>query len=238
MRALFPPWSNTALRLALAGLVLMLISVPVMSMVYVRTPWNTDQFTAVDQPVEFDHRHHAIDDGIDCLYCHYGAESSRNAGVPATEVCMGCHAQIHNDSPLLEPVRRSYFSGRSVPWNRVHDLGDFVYFDHAVHVQRDIGCVSCHGRVDRMPRVEKVSNMTMAWCLDCHRNYDGARGGHGASLADWEHTLGEPPTSEAADSPPEDYEPLRGQLHEIDLLNQYTRKGALTPLTTCTACHR
>jgi hypothetical protein len=170
MSALFPRWSNTAFRLSLVAIAGVALAGVAGAMVYVRTPWNTGVADAVDQPVQFDHRHHVIDDGIDCIYCHVGAESSDYAGVPATDVCMGCHAQIWNESPLLETVRRSYFSGQAVPWNRVHDLPDFVYFNHAVHVQRGIGCVACHGRVDRMARVYETRALSMGFCLDCHRN--------------------------------------------------------------------
>lgn len=169
MRALFPAWTNTAYRLALAALVGGAIAGPIGLMWYVRTPWNTGENDAVDQPVEFDHRHHVIDDRIDCLYCHKEAEVSANAGVPATEVCMGCHTQVYNESPLLETVRRSYFSNKAIPWNRVHDVPDFAYFNHAVHVQGGVGCVNCHGRVDQMARVYKVASLNMGWCLDCHQ---------------------------------------------------------------------
>lgn len=165
---LFPRWTNGAYWAALVAIAGTVIGGLVALMLYVRTPWITRELDAVDQPVEFDHRHHVIDDEIACLYCHRAAEVSASAGVPATEVCMGCHAQIYNESPLLETVRRSYFSGKPIPWNRVHNLPDFVYFNHAVHVQGGIGCVSCHGRVDQMARVYKVESLSMGWCLDCH----------------------------------------------------------------------
>lgn len=169
MAALFPRWSNTAILLALFALLLLIIGTVVALMVYVRTPYNTGQGIPIDQPVEFDHRHHTIDDGIACLYCHSGAEKWEYAGVPPTDLCMGCHNQIWNDSPLLEPVRRSYFSGEPIPWNRVHKLPDFVYFNHAVHVTAGIDCISCHGKVEEMARVYQVAPFTMGWCLDCHR---------------------------------------------------------------------
>lgn len=139
-------------------------------MVYVRTPASTGQYTPIDQPVQFDHRHHVQDDGIDCRYCHNTVERSPTAGLPATEVCMGCHSQIWNQSPMLETVRRSYYSGKSIPWNRVYFLPDFVYFNHSIHVNKGIGCVSCHGRVDEMAVVFQVPSLHMEWCLDCHRN--------------------------------------------------------------------
>lgn len=216
MTALFPPWTNTAYRIALVALVLFVAGVIVGLMIYVRTPYNTLQYLAIDQPVEFDHRHHVRDDGIDCLYCHNAAETSPSAGIPSTDVCMGCHNQIWNQSPLLEPVRRSYFSGQSIPWIRVHDLPDFAYFNHAVHVQGGVGCVHCHGRVDLMPRVYRVAPLNMNWCLDCHRNPRAHLAGaprvteHGSM---WGATL-------------EELEP------DVPAGRQITR------LTTCTACHR
>jgi hypothetical protein len=138
-------------------------------MIFVRTPLRRGQFDPIDQPVEFDHRHHSGDDAIDCQYCHSTAAKSPSAGIPSTDVCMGCHSQVWSKSPLLEPVRRSYFSGSPIPWNRVHDVPDFVYFSHEAHVNHGVGCVSCHGRVDQMARVYQVASLTMGWCLDCHR---------------------------------------------------------------------
>lgn len=234
MKALFPRWSNTAYRLAWLGLLGVGPLAITGAMVYVRTPWNTGVGDAVDQPVQFDHRHHVIDDDIDCLYCHTGAESSDYAGVPATEVCMGCHAQIWNESPLLEPVRRSYFSGQAIPWNRVHDLPDFVYFNHAVHVQRGVGCVECHGRVDRMARVYQTRSLTMGFCLDCHsrasellETHAPAAGEAGESVA---HAAGE---GEGAAQPA-----LFGRLAigEGSPLSLGPKRH--DALTTCSACHR
>ena len=126
--------------------------------------------TPLDQPVQFSHKHHVLDDGIECRYCHNSVDKSAYAGVPATEVCMSCHSQIWSNSPLLEPVRESFRSGRPIKWARVHDLPDFVYFNHSVHVKKGIGCVSCHGRVDQMPITYKENDLTMRWCLNCHRN--------------------------------------------------------------------
>ncbi len=169
MADIFPPWSNAAIRAALALVVLGAAGSVAAVIVFVRTPWRRKEFEPTDQPVVFDHRHHTQDDGIDCRYCHNTVDRAANAGIPSTDLCMGCHNQIWNQSPLLEPVRRSYFSRMPIPWNRVHDLPDFVYFDHSVHVNHGVGCVSCHGRVDQMPRVYQVASLTMDWCLDCHR---------------------------------------------------------------------
>ncbi len=186
---------------------------------YVRSPWNTAQAQPIDQPVEFDHRHHVGDDGIDCIYCHTGAETSPHAGVPGTDVCMGCHGQIWSNSPLLENVRRSYFANQPLPWNRVHALADFAYFDHAVHVRRGLGCSACHGRVDQMARVEKVAPLTMQWCLDCHRAFEA-------------NPLTIP--ARATDG----YEALQSALYEVNVTDELLRAGAVSSLTTCTACHR
>ncbi len=170
MSAPFPQWANTAFRLFLGGTVVSLIAGPVLLMYWMRTPWITEQGVPIAQPVPFDHRHHVVDDGLDCRYCHTSVERSASAGLPAASVCMNCHSQIWNSSPLLEPVRASFFSGQPITWRRVHDLPDFVYFDHSIHVNKGVGCVSCHGRIDQMPQVAKHAPLTMGWCLECHRN--------------------------------------------------------------------
>src|SRR5262249_10487896 len=121
-------------------------------------------------PIPFDHRHHVRDDGIDCLFCHDGADRSAYAGIPGADRCMGCHAQIWNDSSLIAPIRDSAATGRAIRWRRVHSLPDFVYFDHSIHVTRGIGCVECHGDVDNMAAVFQVHRLNMSWCLDCHRD--------------------------------------------------------------------
>ena len=170
MPALFSPQSNRHLRLVLT----VIVAAPIVSLVglciWVRTPWVTGESWNVEQPIEFDHRHHVEDDGIDCLYCHSAAERSQHAGIPPNSTCMGCHNQIWNETPQLELMRENYFARRSTAWGAVHDLPDFVYFNHAIHLDHGIGCSSCHGRVDQMPRVYQVSPLTMGWCLDCHRN--------------------------------------------------------------------
>ena len=170
MEGLFPRWSDSAFRFSLLGLVIVFVLVVTGLMVYVRTPYNLQEGYLVEQPVQFDHRHHVRDDGIECLYCHSLAEHSASAGVPPTELCMGCHSQIWGQSAELEPVRHSFFSDSAMQWNRVHDLPDFVYFDHSVHVHAGVKCEQCHGDVADMPVVYKVRSFTMGFCLDCHRN--------------------------------------------------------------------
>ena len=108
--------------------------------------------------------------GIDCRYCHTSVETEGFAGMPPTHTCMTCHSQIWSDSPMLEPVRASLRERKPLAWTRVHDLPDFVYFHHGIHVQKGVACVSCHGRVDQMPLTWKEEPMTMEWCLNCHRH--------------------------------------------------------------------
>lgn len=167
---LFSPWSNTVLWIALAGAALGAVAVAALPMLWVRTPYVTGEGQPIDQPVKFDHRHHSRDDGIDCLYCHENARRSPYAGVPPTSRCMGCHAQIWTSSPELELVRASFFDARPIRWRRVNSLPKHVFFDHSIHLAKGVGCVSCHGRVDRMPAVQQDASLTMAWCLGCHRD--------------------------------------------------------------------
>ncbi|HEU4729233.1 MAG TPA: cytochrome c3 family protein [Kofleriaceae bacterium] len=167
---MFPPWANTATHVVLGVLAAGFAAVLAAPMVCARTPYATGAGDPLLQPVLFDHRHHVRDDGIDCLYCHEGAERSPYAGIPATERCMGCHDQIWSDSDPIAPLRDSLATGQPIRWQRVHSLPDFVYFDHAIHTRRGIGCVSCHGRVDEMAAVYQVHPLTMRWCLDCHRD--------------------------------------------------------------------
>ena len=169
MASVLPPWSNTAVRLIGVSIGIVAFAMLAAPMVYVRTPWAREQNVVRDQPVEFDHRHHNRDDGIDCRYCHNTVDRAASAGIPSTDKCMGCHGQIWNQSPMLEVVRRSFFSGQPIPWNRVTRLPGFVYFNHSIHVSKGFGCATCHGRVDEMAAVYQVRSLTMGFCLDCHR---------------------------------------------------------------------
>ncbi len=122
------------------------------------------------QPVQFSHKHHVQDDGIDCRYCHTTVETQAYAGMPPTHTCMTCHSQIWAESPALAAVRESYFERKPIEWQRVHDLPDYVYFNHSIHVKKGIACIICHGRVDLMPLVWKVKPLNMVWCLSCHKS--------------------------------------------------------------------
>ncbi|MDP9169153.1 MAG: cytochrome c family protein [Acidobacteriota bacterium] len=130
----------------------------------------TRQGDAREQPIPFSHAHHVASMGIDCRYCHTSVENSDYAVVPPTKTCMNCHSQIWINSPTLEPVRESYRTNESIKWTKVHDLPDYVYFNHSIHVKKGVGCETCHGRVDKMPLMYQNASLEMRWCLDCHRN--------------------------------------------------------------------
>jgi Cytochrome c7 and related cytochrome c len=134
----------------------------------------SDYYTGVGMPhrqeVPFSHQHHVGGLGIDCRYCHDLVETAATAGIPPTYTCMTCHAQIWTGAPMLAPVRQSLADGTPLRWRRIHDLPDYVYFDHSIHVAKGVGCVTCHGRVDEMRLTAKHVPLTMAWCLDCHRD--------------------------------------------------------------------
>jgi hypothetical protein len=167
------------------------------------------------QPIPFSHKHHVRDDGIDCRYCHNSVEKSSFAGIPSTHTCMSCHSQLFTDQAMLAPVRESMASGEPLHWKRVHDLPDFVYFDHSIHIAKGVGCIECHGHVDRMPLVRRVASLQMQWCLECHRNPEPHR--RKASLV-----FEMKPTSEvrAAGGMPD------------------TRIASVRRLTDCSTCHR
>src|SRR6516164_7788605 len=135
-----------------------------------RSSYMTGQFISQPQPVQFSHKHHVGDDGIDCRYCHTSVETSAFAGIPPTHVCMSCHSQIWPDSPYLAPVRESYATNTPLEWVRVHDLPDYVYFNHSIHINKGVACIMCHGRVDTMPLTHREKSLEMKWCLSCHRS--------------------------------------------------------------------
>ena len=124
---------------------------------------------AKDQPVPFSHKHHVTGMGIDCRYCHTSVEESAFAGIPPVETCMSCHSLVWTEAPLLEPVRAAWRDEVPLQWTRIHDLPDFVYFRHDIHVAKGVGCTSCHGPVDQMPLMYKENTLNMEWCLECHR---------------------------------------------------------------------
>jgi hypothetical protein len=141
----------------------------VVTMLYL-SGYHTKQADFVEQPIQFSHAHHVGGMGIDCRYCHTSVEESAFANIPPTKTCMNCHSQIWTNAPILEPVRASFRDNTPLSWVRVHDLPDFVYFNHGIHVNKGVGCATCHGPVDKMPLIYQQSTLMMNWCLDCHRN--------------------------------------------------------------------
>ncbi len=170
MAQVFSPTWSMLFRVGFYGVPIVASAVIYAWAIIVRSPYSTEVGVAREQPVPFGHEHHVSGLGIDCRYCHTSVEKSAFAGIPSTDICMHCHSQIWRDSPTLEPVRASARTGEPIAWRRVHDLPDFVFFDHSIHVSKGVGCESCHGRVDQMPLTWKTKSLYMDWCLDCHRN--------------------------------------------------------------------
>jgi hypothetical protein len=167
---IFHPSTNTLSRLSIFGFAFVVLGLMILTYLITRSPYQTQVDVVREQPVPFSHEHHVRGLGIDCRYCHNTVETAPGAGMPPTYTCMSCHSQIWSDSPMLEPVRASLAGGKPLRWTRVHDLPDFVYFHHGIHVQKGVACVECHGRVDLMPMTWKAKPLTMEWCLDCHRH--------------------------------------------------------------------
>ena len=170
MAQVFDRSSNALARfsLVLTGIIVIALGVTLDQLQ--RSPWVTRQGQRPDQPIPFSHKHHVEGLGLQCQYCHTQVENAAYAGIPPTKTCINCHAQIWTNADLLEPVRQSWATGASIQWIRVHDLPDYVYFNHEIHVNKGIGCASCHGRVDEMPLMYQQNTLQMEWCLDCHRN--------------------------------------------------------------------
>lgn len=162
--------ANTFAKLSIFGVVFLVAVVLWAGAMIVRSPYETMQNVPREQPVPFSHEHHVGGLGIDCRYCHINVETSSYANIPATKICMNCHQQLWAVTPTLEPVRESYRTGKSIEWTRVNDLPEYVYFNHSIHVNKGVGCSTCHGRVDKMPLTWQAQPLTMQWCLDCHRH--------------------------------------------------------------------
>jgi hypothetical protein len=170
MSQVFPKSANTWSKGSIIAIVFVLLGLGLVVLTIQRSDFVTTANAFVEQPVQFSHQHHAGGIGIECRYCHTSVEVSPSAGIPPTKTCINCHSQIWATSPYLEPVRASFRDDKPLNWNRVHDLPDFVYFNHSIHVRKGVGCETCHGRVDRMPLMIQKSSLQMEWCLDCHRD--------------------------------------------------------------------
>ena len=184
-----------------------------------RSPYVTQATIVRDQPVPFSHKHHVGDAGIDCRYCHTSVETSAVAGLPPTKTCMNCHSQLFAQSPILEPVRESFRSGKPLRWTKVHDLPDFVYFNHSIHVNKGVGCTTCHGQVDQMPLMWQQASLQMEWCLQCHRAPEQfIRPRNRVFSVDWQ--------------PPND------QVEQGKRLAREYKLQSTAVLTSCSTCHR
>ncbi len=211
--------ANTLAKLSIFGGLLAVGLVLLFMNAIESSGWVTTQNEIKTQPVQFSHARHVGGNGIDCRYCHTSVETSAFAGIPPTKTCMNCHSQIFNQASYLEPVRASYRTNTSLHWVRVHDLPDFVYFNHSIHVNKGVGCSTCHGRVDEMPLVVQVQSLQMQWCLNCHRHperYVRPR----ADVFRMDYT---PPTDQIA----------LGK----KLVAEYHIKN-VAALTSCSTCHR
>src|SRR6266699_24886 len=174
MPQIFRHSTNYLARGTIFGAIFILIAALFVGAEINRSGWNTGQWIERQQPIQFSHKHHVGDDGIDCRYCHTSVETSAVAGIPPTKTCMNCHSVLFNSASYLEPIRESVRTDTSIEWNKVHRLADFVYFNHSIHVIKGVGCSTCHGQVNQMPLVFQANTLLMQWCVDCHRNPEQA----------------------------------------------------------------
>lgn len=169
MSQIFHPSINVLARLSLLLVILLLAGFGWLGFYVSSSPFVTEVGVAKAQAVPYSHQLHVGQLGLDCRYCHTSVETSNTASIPPTSTCMGCHAQVATDSPALQLVRDSLQNNKPLEWTRVHDLPDYVYFNHSIHVKQGVGCETCHGRIDQMDVVIKTQTMQMSWCLECHR---------------------------------------------------------------------
>ncbi len=170
MPQVFPKSFNVLTRVLVLGLPLLAAGGGVAGAVFYRSDYTTGAREVVEQPVPFSHKHHVSQLGIDCRYCHTAYEVSANAGMPPTKTCMNCHQQMWTSADILAPVRDGYALNKPIVWTKVHNVPDYTYFNHSIHVAKGVGCVSCHGQIDEMALVFQSKTLLMEWCLDCHRN--------------------------------------------------------------------
>ena len=219
MSQIFHRSTNTFSRILIFGAVFILAFLGWVGTVLDRSAYSTRATQVREQPVPFSHAHHVGGLGIDCRYCHTTVETSGFANVPPTKTCMNCHTQIWSTSPTLEPVRASYRDDKSISWTRVHDLPDFVYFNHSIHVNKGVGCETCHGRVDKMPLMAEANPLLMEWCLNCHRNTE-------------KYIRPRSEITTMGYEPKEDQETMGRRLQK-----EYNLQDVRT-LTSCSTCHR
>jgi hypothetical protein len=219
MAQIFHRSTNAISRLSIYGAVLIAAALGYLGWAVTESPYFTDVNVPRQQPVPFSHKHHVTDDGIDCRYCHTSVEKSSFAGIPSTHICMSCHSRLWASSPMLEPVRLSYQTDKSLEWTRVNALPDFAYFDHSIHIHKGVGCTTCHGPIGEMPLTWRANTLYMRWCIDCHKHPERfVRRREDVFKADYQ--------------PPQDQLALGRQL-----VKEYKIKDA-TQLTDCYTCHR
>jgi len=222
MSQVFHRSTNTLSKVSIFGAVFIAFGALLLIAEVNRSPYVTQAGVAREQPVPFSHAHHVGGMGIDCRYCHTSVETAAFAGIPPTKTCMNCHSQIWKDSPTLEPVRASFRDDKSLEWTRVNDLPDFVYFNHSAHINKGVGCTTCHGRVDRMPLTWQEKSLQMEWCLECHRHPElFVRPKERVFDVSWEPGVTRAPT-----------------LTEMKAGEQLVRKYSIRPRTSCSTCHR
>ena len=170
MAQIFHRSTNTLSKLSIFGAVFFIAGIGGVGSLLLRSGYYTDKYVPRTQPVPFSHKHHVGGLGIDCRFCHTSVETSSFAGIPPTKTCMGCHSQIWADSPTLEPVRASFRTDQSLEWVRVNKIGDFAYFNHSIHINKGMGCETCHGHIDQMPLTMRANTLLMEWCIDCHKH--------------------------------------------------------------------
>lgn len=217
MAAIFTPAANVAIRSGLLALALLMLVGVAWWLAWPRTAYLRRTGFTVEQPVPFSHEHHVAGLGINCLFCHSQVEQGSAAGLPPTYTCMTCHSQIWTNAEMLAPVRESLTQNRPIAWNRVTNLPDYVYFEHSIHIAKGVGCESCHGQVDRMPLMAKDRSLTMAFCIECHRDPGPQLRPAGAIFDTEWHRTPDTPSPEA-------------------LVQQYGIGGR--DLTACSICHR
>lgn len=170
MPPIFPPRSNLIARLSIPVLLILVAVIGGILIWYTHSSAFNHVGVKIDQPVPFPHNLHVSGLGLNCRYCHDAVDKSSFADLPPTETCMTCHSQVATTSPNLQPVRDSWKTGKPIQWNRVNQLPDYVYFDHHIHINKGIGCESCHGRVDQMTTNVKANTFYMTFCIHCHKN--------------------------------------------------------------------
>ena len=214
MPPFFPPSANNYARTSIIFLIVAISALGLTAYKLQSSPWVTREGIRPEQPVPFSHQHHVSGLGIDCRFCHTSVETSGFAGIPPTKTCMNCHSMIWTNAPLLEPVRASFKDDKSLVWTRVHDLPDYVYFSHEIHINKGIGCKSCHGPIDEMPLTYMNVSLQMEWCLDCHRN------------------------PEPNLRPVEEVTNMTWTQPSPEFGKEFREKNHIAPPTDCSTCHR